>query len=176
MTRYENLFAIAQTLETYPGVEVDKLEQNADLLTFKCCDEASLALIAFCVDETNDSWRIEAKCDSGDYSTIWYWLIPGSDETIDRESLSLAKHLKEELTEHYPIVKNKSENYQGMGIADLSLVTVKQMSQELDRRGISYALVWKREGDDGLLFKAHGGTAELLKMLEQARIWTHKNV
>lgn len=162
---------IADILKKYPGISEVQCN-DGEFVTFKCCDELSLASITACLDEvspTNDisinNWRVEVHVDSADWIGVWYWLSHNlTPDQLKIESKILKNKFQIELSERLPEMKEMLYPTEGLGTPDLSFVTVDQMAQELQNRNMSFILGWIDDVEHDIVCKLMGDRQKVVDL------------
>jgi hypothetical protein len=169
MTPMEQL---ARLISTFPGVLVEETcDADEGYVQFKCSSELSLAHIMASTQETDANeglsiteWNCIVHCDH-DYATVFYILYAPENRVIrNRDALVLATKYKNYYEEYYDKQLIGMQDPNGLGVPDLSYVTVAQMTAELGRRQTKFALVW-RDGRTGKASLDVGGGPNTVKNL-----------
>jgi hypothetical protein len=169
---FDYLIAILQKFEDF--VFIDK---NIELgfVSFKMTSDSNIKILIKAISEIKKQYQfsliiISNKEDKNDFS---YKLV------IDSKNQSAAINF---LTGKLLNLKTKKFKKQDLGIPDLSLVTIRQMANELKlRSNLTFALVWIENNErDNIAIEGSGNPTQLIGLLTRgshmAIEWADKNI
>lgn len=158
---------LAEVFAKFPGVQIENVidSEIEGCILFKCSNELSLAFITHDLGSTPakdgihlEQWQCSVGCD-GDYTTVYYVVSGPEDQEIrEEDSQKLIESYTKDFTQHYNGMRDQVENYNGLGVPDLSFVTIAQINEELEKRCIDHVFVWKEERTG--IINSHSTTTE----------------
>ncbi len=149
-------------LKSLDGIKIFQNEMEPTTWVFFSCDsEYGMALITAMVEEIADDkiCKLVQLPHPIDVEKTAYQLVFHEDK---KRLLNIfANRIK------VYVDKTKNVNYDEFGLPDLSLVTVKQIAQELKRRkNLSFAMVWMEDSNkDNISIEGNGNPTHLVGLL-----------
>lgn len=168
----KDLEILINALEKFEGLTLIESDVKGKWINFKLSSEKTLYTISSVVTEVQEYHQCHLLVLSSENDFIYQLLIESNDRI--GAVIALTKRL---MALHKPLDKNKE-----LGLPDLSLVTIRQMANELKQRSnVVFALVWIENSErDNIAVEGSGNPTQLVGLLTRgthmAIDWADKNI
>lgn len=171
---------LVKTLNKFEGVSLIDTSSEGAWIHFKLNNEASLNAISLQVSEVKEytPCNLLVLANKNDPKDFSYQLVLEDSNKLPAIKM-LAKKFENVLENNGNLKKAKQAE---LGIPDLSLVTIRQMANELkNRTGLTFALVWIENAErDNIAIEGSGNPTQLVGLLSRgshmAIEWADKNI
>lgn len=175
----KELNGVIQALEQVKGFYFIDASIKGDWIHFRMDSKASLNFLTKKLKELKKEHDLDLVVlgnKNDPKETTYQLVIKSTNKTNALESLA------EKLSQPKVQTKVNTEKYDAFGIPDLSLVTMRQMANELKKRSnLTFALVWIEDHEiDNIAIEGAGNPTQIIGLLSRgthlAIEWADKNI
>lgn len=176
---FDNLL---KTMSNFQGITIlDSLMSQDTYITFRCESTQTLSMISSLIQElqeSNSCKLLNFPTHDDEKDVIYQIAFDGDEENKHKTIMILLKML----TAVQMTGTLTKARQQELGLPDLSLTTIRQMSAELKKReNLTFAVVWIEDNErDNIAIEGSGNPTQLVGLLARglhiAIEWADKNI
>lgn len=175
----KELNSVIEALEKIKGFAFIDASIKGDWIHFKMDSKASLNFLTKKLSEVKKQFSLELVVlgNKNKPEETTYQLVINSQDKI-----GTFESLVEKLSDRQKPQRPKKNKYEQLGIPDLSLVTLRQMANELKQRpNLTFALIWIDDHEiDNIAIEGAGNPTQIVGLLSRgthlAIEWADKNI
>ncbi|MEI8270600.1 MAG: hypothetical protein WCG45_04470 [bacterium] len=164
-----------ETLKLFEGINVISTNYESLWIYFKCTKDSVLDILKNQINDLKDQFgcALVMLTNPENSDEVFYQILFEKEQAV----LFLYKNLSSILETNEKATKSKE-----LGIPDLSLVTIRQIANELKTRSnLTFALVWIENSErDNIAIEGSGQPTQLIGLLARgthmAIEWADKNI
>jgi len=170
---------VIQALERIKGFKFIDASFKGDWIHFRMDSKANLNFLTKQLKELKEEHSLDLVVlgNKNDPKETTYQLVLKSSDKV-----SALESLAEKLQKKPRAEKKPTHKFQELGIPDLSLVTMRQLANELKQRSnLTFALVWIEDHEiDNIAIEGAGNPTQIIGLLSRgthlAIEWADKNI